>query len=89
MTIQLNKLLFALTFLIVVFGFYNIYVTFMELPSAFVIDQPESEFVKIMPDTIEINKNELKFCCRTSKGYGCWILERHSCGHCKPYCKND
>lgn len=60
----------------------------LDSPSAFVVEQSE-EFINIRPDSIEIEKGDLKYCCQITFGSqkrGCWMLKKFSCDYCKPYC---
>ena len=59
----------------------------LEYPTGFVVE--EQEFIKILPDTIEIEKNDLTYCCQISlpsQNRGCWVLNKYNCDYCKPYC---
>ena len=66
--------------------------SYTKTPSSFAVKQASKNFVRIVPDTIEIDRSELKHCCSFNIGDNtkeCWLIKKYSCDYCKPYCEQN
>ena len=85
-----QKIYIAASLFVIVVLSYTLLKIQDKTPSTFAVQQPKEEFVKIIPDTVEINKADLKYCCEftdESKKWGCWLMKRYSCDYCSTYCE--
>ncbi len=87
---NIQKIYIGISLFVIIVFIFTLFRIQTKTPSTLAVQESKDEFIKIIPDKVQIEKSDLKFCCEfinENKKMECWLIKKYNCDYCNTYCE--